>query len=705
MYTSIQQKNLHELGLKYLKQDLLSSDIESLREVLKFHEWKYYVENSPLISDFDYDILYKKLEAIETLNPDLIAADSPTQRVSSDLNQDFPSISHIVPMLSLENSYDAEDLRKFDEQVHKFGQVEIEELINYCIEPKFDGGSIALVYESDFFLRSATRGNGTEGEDISLNAKTLPSVPLKAEFSKYGIHRVEIRGEAVIPKKVFQEINDKRASEDLSLFANPRNTAAGGLRVKNPVETRDRGIEVFAFHLAHASDLKGNDMILKFPSHHEQITLLKSLGFKTTDPDQMNSMGIEVVIEKSLDWEKNREFFPYEIDGMVIKVSDYLLQQKCGATTHHPRWAIAYKFKAKQAITTLIGVEYQVGKIGSITPVAKVAPVFLAGVTISSISLHNEDFILSRDLRIGDHVLIERAGDVIPYIVKALTELRSGQEQAIVFPEFCPINSVDQVILTKEEGESAWRCTNCKCGAQDLQKIIFHVSKDAMDIDGFGKSYVERFYELAWIKDISDVYNLDYQAIAELEGFGERSAQNLYLAIEHAKSNSLSKLLHSLSIHHLGKKASKLLAENIQSIYDLQQWSIEDFIKIKDIGPVVAQNVSEYFSQQANIALIKRLEERGVNVLQTADDKPQELPADAALSGKTILFTGSLSQMTRDEARIKAESIGAKNLSSVSSNLDILVVGENAGSKLTKAQKMGTVQILTEQEFLDLTGH
>jgi DNA ligase (NAD+) len=387
---------------------------------------------------------------------------------------------------------------------------------------------------------------------------------------------------------------------------------------------------------------------------------------------------------------------------MVVKVNDYSLQEICGSTAHHPRWAIAFKFKAKQATSKLLAVEYQVGKIGSITPVAKIQPIALAGVTVSSISLHNEDFIKGKDIRLGDTVLVERAGDVIPYIVKSMEELRDGSETIIEFPEFCPVNTqATPVALVKEEGESAWRCPHCICGKQDLQRMIFHVSKDAMDIDGFGKSYVERFYEMGWLSDMADIYNLDYDKIAELEGFGIKSAEKLKTSINKARKNPIHKLLHSLSIHHLGKKASKLIAEQIHHVLDLRQWSREKFLDIKDIGPVVADNVIEYFSDDANIIMLQKMEGYGVNLTQTDEDKPLEVATDGIFSGKTILFTGTLTSMGRKQAEELAAKHGAKNISAVSSNLNILVVGEKAGSKLTKAKSIGTVEIMTEQEFVD----
>jgi DNA ligase (NAD+) len=444
-------------------------------------------------------------------------------------------------------------------------------------------------------------------------------------------------------------------------------------------------------------------MMPKLNSHFEAIDMLGSLGFKIPTIEKTQVIKMKEAITFIAGWEARREEYNYEIDGMVLKVDSFDLQNRCGTTSHHPRWAIAFKFKAKQATTKLINVEYQVGKIGSITPVAKLQPVSLAGVTISSVSLHNEEFIKARDLHIGDTVLVERAGDVIPYIVKAIEDERDGSEQVINFPTHCPINGTeDAPELIKIEGEAAWRCINCTCGAQDLQKMIFHVSKEAMDIDGFGSSYVERFYELGWLSDLSDIYNLDYDKIASLEGFGKKSAENLFKAIEKAKNNPISRLLHSLTIHHLGKRASKIIAEQIDHVLDLCDWDLEKYLALKDIGPVVAENMVAFFEKKESIALLKRMEELGVNLAQTDEDKPKVLNESGVLFGKTILFTGTLTNMGRKEAEQKAEALGAKNISAVSKNLDILVVGESAGSKLTKAQSIPTITIYTEAEFIYL---
>ncbi len=706
MYTSQEQKNNYELSKQMLKAVNVSPlDISTLRDLLKYHEWKYYVQNQPVISDFEYDQLYKKLEAIERSNPDLITLDSPTQRVASDLSEDFDPVEHTVPMLSLGNSYNADDLNDFDRQIKKLCNLDPDSKVEYCIEPKFDGGSIALVYEDDYLVRGATRGNGTKGEEMTPNAKAMPSIPLKAAFSKLGIFKAELRGEALIRKDIFDKVNLERQKIGKVLFANPRNAATGGLRTKDANETRRRGLEAFIFQLGYAVDSAGNDMLPKLKTHDKGIETLGDLGFKIPVVERKVVDSIQGAIDFCKEWEEKRDDYHYEIDGMVVKVNSLELQDKCGFTSHHPRWAIAYKFKAKQATTKMVNIEYQVGKIGSITPVAKLDPVHIAGVTVSSVSLHNEEFIVGKDLRIGDTVVVERAGDVIPYIVKSLEELRDGSEEPPKFPEFCPINTTeDQVPLIKVETEAAWRCPNCVCGAQNLQKIIFHVSKVAMDIDGFGKSNVERFFEEGWLQDISDVYNLDYDQIATLEGFGQRSVDKLETSINKAKENPISKLLHSLSIHHLGKKASKLIAQEVNHVLDLVDWTEEKFTDIKDIGPVVAKNVIEYFSNPVNTRMLERMESYGVNLTQTEDDKPLQIADDAPLAGKTILFTGSLQRMGRKEAQEKAAKHGAKNISAVSKNLDILVAGEKAGSKLKKAEALGTVQVMSEDAFLELIG-
>lgn len=695
MYSSEAQKRLFETTTYLLQNDEHQIDIEQLKDVLIFHEWKYYVQDNPVISDFEYDQLFQRLLEIEAKHPELITQDSPSQRVGQDITDTFNKVTHLTPMLSLANSYNVEDLQKFEEGLHRlFG----EESFEYTVEPKFDGGSLALVYEDDMLVRAATRGNGAMGEEMTANAKVIRTIPLKAAFSKYGIKQVELRGEAVIRKDRFEKINEERVSLGDEAFANPRNAATGGLRTKDPKETANRQIDLFVFQMSYAVDEAGNDMLPSFKTHAHTISILKELGFRVPKSSFNVYGSIQEVHAHCVQSEQNREAYPYELDGQVVKLNDFELQEKAGMTQHHPKWAIAFKFKAKQATSKLLHVEYQVGKIGSITPVAKIRPTPLAGVTVSSISLHNAAFIQSKDIRLGDQVLIERAGDVIPYIVKSLPDLRDGSEQPIVFPTHCPSCSS---LLIQAEDEAAWRCRNVACEAQVIQRLIHHVSKDAMNIDGFGKSYVERFYELGWLKDMGDIYQLDPAKIEQLEGFGSKSAEKLIKAIDQVKQNPLHRILNSLCIHHLGRKASKVIAAHIDHMLDLCTWSEEKYTDIKDIGPVLAREMMQYFGEPKHIEVLKKMEILGVDLSQKDADKPKVLGDDLPLSGKTILFTGSLTQLKRKEAQAMAERAGAKNISAVSGNLDILVVGEKAGSKLKKAEQIGTVSIWTEAEFLD----
>jgi DNA ligase (NAD+) len=702
--TNAQQRQLSDLTKRLLQQsnglafkEEATKEMQELQQVIEFHEWKYYVQNDPVISDFEYDTLYKRLQALETQFPELVTAWSPTKRVSPDLTEGFSTVAHLTPMLSLENSYNADDLNEFDEQIKKMGGLAADAEIEYCVEPKFDGGTIVLVYENDEILRGATRGNGTQGEEITNNAKAMRTIPLKAAFSNRNIHKVELRGEALIRKDIFEKVNEQRAKTGQSILANPRNAATGCFKVKDSSEVGRRGLEAFVYQLGYAVDKDGNDLLKTFTTHHESIELLGELGFKVPTSETKVCKNIDEVIAFCNHWQVIRDSYDYEIDGMVVKVNNLALQDKCGYTSHHPRWAIAFKFKAKQATSKLINVEYQVGKVGSITPVAKIEPVQLAGVMVSSISLHNEDFIKTKDLRLGDTVLVERAGDVIPYIVKAMDELRDGTEIPIAFPTNCP---ACETALIKIEKESAWRCPNEICEAKLLQRLIFHVSKDAMDVEGFGKSIVERFYDLGWLDSLADVYRLDYGKMALMEGFGTRSATKLKENIDKAKKNPIHRLLYSLCIHHFGRKVSKLVAAEIKHVLELKDWTLERYTQIKDVGPVVAENVIKFFADEKNIALLEELESLGVNLTQTDDDIPKAFSGDGVFAGKTILFTGTLLLMGRKEAQEKAEAAGAKNASSVSSNLNILVVGTDAGSKLKKAQQIGTVQILTEEEFV-----
>lgn len=702
-YSNSEQKQLQQESKAFLERSIPSTQkaaqdfVEELRSIIEYHEWRYYIKHDPVVSDYEYDRLFDKLEKAEATYPELVKPNSPTQRVSQDLSAEFPAVEHLSPMLSLSNSYNLGDLQDFDQRVRKLSA---QEQVAYCVEPKFDGGTVVLIYEKDTFSRAATRGDGVKGEEITANIRALRSVPLKAAFSQYGIHKVELRGEALIPKSTFQGVNQRRAEEGESIFANPRNAATGGLRMKDSSEVQKRGIEVFMFQISYAENEAGEEVLLELQGHDKSIDLLASLGFKVPIKGRKRCENIEEVAAFCETWEEKREDYDYEIDGMVAKVDDLRLQQSIGHTSHHPRWAIAFKFKAKQATTQLLDVEYQVGRTGAVTPVAKLQAVELAGVTISNASLHNADQIQEKDIRIGDTVLIERSGDVIPYIVKPLEDLRDGSEQPIAFPKNCP--SCDSPLI-RPEGEAVWRCNNVKCEAQTLGKLSHFVSRDAMDIEGLGESYIERFYEEGWLNNLPDIYRLDYEKIQQLEGFGKKSAENLQAAIKASKNQPIQRLLYGFGIRFIGKTVSKTLVQEVEQIQDFERWEVEDYIALHDIGPKVAQQMHDFFQHPENREIIRELEALGVNTQQLEADRPTKVEGEAPLKDKTVLFTGSLEQMTRTEAKKKVEKAGGKNVSSVSGKLSYLVVGAKPGSKLQKAQDAG-VEVLSETEFLELIG-
>ncbi|MFP5040556.1 NAD-dependent DNA ligase LigA [Parasediminibacterium sp. JCM 36343] len=706
MYNNTQILDLQEQTTNFLQQqadaETSASEINALKAVLRFHEYRYYVLDEPIIGDTEYDKLYQLLKEMEAANPSLITPDSPTQRVGSSLNKSFATVQHLVPMLSLENSYNADDLRDWDrkakEQSHLDG-------IEYCIEPKFDGASISLIYENDQLVRGTTRGNGIEGDDITTNIKQIRSIPLSAPFSTYGIQQIEIRGEIMMTKKAFAKYNEDLASQGLPPLANPRNAAAGSLRMKDPKEVAKRNLEVFLYHISYYI-LKGEkqeDLDTPHPtadkkelsSHSNSLQFLWDLGFRSPQKEKQVVKGIEEVIQHVHDFEQMRDKLPYEIDGMVIKVNDFALQDKLGMTTHHPRWAIAFKFKARQATTKLRGVEFHVGRTGAVTPVAKLDPVQVGGVTVSSISIHNEEYISEKDLQLGDTVIIERAGDVIPQIVKSLPELRDGNQTKIAFPTTCPVCKSN---LFKEEGEAVWRCINIECEAQVVERIIHFVSKDAMDIKSFGDANVRKFYELGLLKDIPGIYTLDMEAIGQLEGFGKKSKDNLVAAIEASKTQPLNRLIYGLGIRFVGENTSKVMANAVQHLLDFANKTEEDLQQLDDIGVKVADSIHHFFSNEQNIAMLRQLEGLGLQLFNTK----KETVASGGLQGQTFLFTGTLNKLKRNDAEALAEAQGGKIVSGVSSKLNYLVVGEDAGSKLEKAKKINTIKIISEDEFLAL---
>lgn len=678
-------------------------ETEDLREVLRFHEYRYYVLNNPLISDSEYDLLFKKLETAEANHRDWITSDSPTQRVGAVLNSQFSTVPHLVPMLSLENSYNTDDLADWDRKAREAGKATS---IIYSVEPKYDGASISVIYENDLLVRSATRGDGVQGDDITTNSRQIRNLPLRAPFSKYGIQTIEIRGEVVMTKKSFEAFNSKLMENGQPPLANPRNAAAGTLRMKDPAEVGKRKLEAFLYHVSYINQIpnihpepSGPNPKRSIPETHSgMLQMLWDCGFRSPVQEMKICHGISEVAACCHAFEEKRDELPYEIDGMVIKVDDLALQDKLGMTTHHPRWAMAYKFKARQGTSKLRAVEFQVGRTGAITPVAKIDPVGIGGVTVSSISIHNQEYIREKDLLIGDTVLIERAGDVIPQIVRSLPEMRTGHEQAIVFPTACP---VCQSPLFKEPDEAVWRCTNAECPAQVVERMIHFVSKDAMDIRSFGEQQVRKFYELGLLHDIPGIYRLDFEKISTLEGFGKKSIENLQQAIASSKGQPLHRIIYGLGIRHVGETTAKALAQLINHILDLKALTVDQLMQLEDIGPKVANSIYNFFQNVKNIEMLAELEKLGIT-LQKQEDTGN---LDGALSGKTFLFTGTLPTLKRNDAESIVEKAGGKILSGVSSKLNYLIVGDEAGSKLEKAKKIPTIRILTEQEFLNLLAY
>jgi DNA ligase (NAD+) len=665
--------------------------VDQLRNTIRFHEYRYYVMNDPLISDFEYDTLYKFLQNIEHTFPLLIIPDSPTQRVGSSLTKDLPKVSHLTPMLSLDNSYNADDLIDFDRRVRELSGMET---VHYFVEPKFDGAGVSLVYNNDRLSRGATRGDGITGEDITPNIRRIRSVPLFARFSDYGISTIELRGEALISRDKFKELNEKRLQLGESILANPRNAVSGAMRLQEQSESADRGIEIFIYEISLATSADGKDILFDFHHHRiETVKQLHELGFKTSFTNCGMFENIQDVINYCNEWENRRNSFPFEIDGLVIKINETKLQDVLGRTAHHPRWAIAYKFKAKQATSILRNVEFQVGRTGIITPVAKLDPVELAGVSVSSVSLFNEDFIRSKDIRLGDLVLVERAGDVIPYIVKPVVENREGTETEIKYPETCPSCAG---VLVRSGEEAAIRCINIDCHAQIVERISHFVSKDAMNIDGMGYAIVQKFYQLGIIKHLTDIYKLDIEQIRKLEGWGDKSAENLRASIEESKNRGMEKLIFALGIRHVGQNTAKTLAQSVNNIFDIVSLSTEALLLLKDVGEKVAASVYEFFHNEKNMHLLMELKELGLNTLNTRNEK------DLPLTGCNIVITGSLTSYSRSEAKAILEKRGANVLESVSNKIHYLVVGAEPGSKLEKANKIGTIKILKEEEFLNL---
>lgn len=706
MYSPERTKELQASTVQFIKnkEQLSAGDVELLRDVLRFHEYRYYVLDEPLVSDFEYDQLFKALEKIEAASPELISPTSPTQRVAKGLTKDFPTVTHLVPMLSLQNSYDADDLNDWDRKCREASGLPA---VQYCVEPKYDGASISVIYENNVLVRAATRGNGVQGDEITTNIRQIRSVPLTALFSDYGIAQIEIRGEVLMNKNSFTKYNEQLAAQHLAPFANPRNAASGSLRMKDPQEVKRRNLEAFFYHVSYytttdglrmsvdgnikAEDLVPDQLHPALTTHAGTLQMLWDLGFRSPIRERHILDSIEGVIAYCPVAEAGRDNMLYEVDGMVIKVNDIQLQEKLGMTSHHPRWAAAYKFQARQATSKLLKVEFNVGRTGAVTPVAKIEPVSVSGVTVSSVSLFNEDVVKEKGILIGDTVLVERAGDVIPYIVKPLTELRTGEEQEILFPRQCPACSDD---LTKPENEAVWRCVNVNCRAQVLERMIHFVSKDAMDIRSLGEANIRKFFELGFLANIPSIYSLPFDQIGEMEGFGPKSVSNLRSAIEQSKQQPLYRLIFALGIRYVGETTAKTLASAVDHLLKFRTYSLEQLQMLEDVGVKVANSIYLFFSNDDNLRVLEQLEQLGLNFSNT------DARAAGDLQNTTFMFTGSLPTLKRSEAEAMVEEKGGSILGSVSSKLNFLVVGEDAGSKFEKAKRIQSIRIINEEEFL-----
>ncbi len=664
-------------------KDAIREAIDDLRQEIRYHGRKYYVEDSPEISDYEYDQLMKELEALESRYPDLITPDSPTQRVGGEPAEEFATVEHRVAMLSLDNTYSPEELPEFDERVRKLlpGQE-----IEYVAELKLDGLGVALIYEDGRFVRGATRGDGQRGEDVTGNLKTIRSIPLVLEGIGTRLPVLEVRGEVYMRKSAFQELNRQREDDGEMPFANPRNAAAGSVRLLDPRITSSRPLDIFTYMLSYSEGVS-------FPSHWESLQALKVMGFKV-NPYARKFSTIEEVVDYCNLWTERRDDVDYEIDGVVVKVNSIAQQVELGATTKSPRWAISYKFPARQATSKIEDIIVQVGRTGALTPVAVLTPTPLSGTVISRATLHNEDEIRRKDIRIGDTVLIERAGDVIPAVVMVIEEKRTGQEKEFEMPEKCPVCDSD---VFRPEGEAVTRCMNTTCPAQIKEHLHHFASRNAMDIEGLGPSIIDQLVDKGLVQNVSDLYSLKADDLSALERMGDKSAENLITALGNSKANGLARLVFALGIRHVGVRAAEILAEQYSSMDALAKAEVEELEQIDEIGPKIAESVAQFFQQEENLSIIGKLREAGMRMSEERVRAGEELP----LQGKTFVLTGTLQNMARNEASEAIKKAGGKVASSVSKNTDYVVVGESPGSKYDRAQKLG-ITILNEEELMRL---
>ena len=652
-----------------------------LHSLLNQYGYEYYVLDEPSVPDSVYDELYKELVAIEQAFPELQTEESPTQRVGGQVLDAFQKVEHNTPMLSLGNAFNEQDLRDFDRRVKQgLGT----DSYSYICELKIDGLAVSLRFEDGLFVKGATRGNGTIGEDITANLRTIRSIPLRLNKP----YTMEVRGEAYMPKKSFVALNEKKEEDGEEPFANPRNAAAGSLRQLDPRIAASRNLDIFLYGIGDTGETG-------VTSHSEGLDLLQTLGLKT-NPHRKRCQTIEDVLEYISEWTEKRPSLDYDIDGIVVKVDSLSHQDELGMTAKSPRWAIAYKFPAEEVVTVLKGIELTVGRTGVITPTALLEPVRVAGTTVQRASLHNEDLIREKDIRIGDHVVVKKAGDIIPEVVKVQLDQRTGKEEEFHMPTHCPECDSELVRL---EGEVALRCINPKCPAQIKEGLIHFVSRNAMNIDGLGEKVIIQLFDANLIKDVADLYQLTYEQLIGLERMGDKSVKKLLAAIEASKDNSLERLLFGLGIRHVGAKAARVLAEEYNEMDKLMAANAADLVAINEIGEKMADAIVTYFSQEECIQLINELKACGVNMSYKGKRKAEAVESDSYFAGKTIVLTGKMEEYGRTEAKELIEALGGNVTGSVSKKTDLVIAGEDAGSKLKKAQDLG-LEIWNEAQLL-----
>lgn len=657
----------------------IENKINELIEQINYHAEKYYNQDSPEISDYEYDQLMNELIKLEDENPQYKRVDSPTSRVGGKALDKFDQIVHKIPMLSLSNAYSAQDLKDFDRRVSDMVNGNVE----YVVEFKIDGLSVGITYNNGVFEKGATRGNGVVGEDISQNLMTVKSVPLNINDK----NEVVVRGEVYISKDNFKKVNEQQEEQGLQLFANPRNLAAGSLRQLDPKLTAKRPLDIFVFNLEHIDNVE-------FKSHSESLEYLKDLGF-TVSPNYKVCSNIQEVIDYIEYWTENRDSLDFEIDGMVIKVNNLEQRESMGYTAKSPRWAIAYKFPAEKKKTKIIDIIVEVGRTGTITPTAVLEPVRLAGTSVSRATLHNEDYIKEKDIKINDTVLVQKAGDIIPQVLEVIKEERTGEEIPFSMPNRCPVCDEPTVRI---EGEAAVKCINMSCPAQIRRGIIHFVSRDAMNIDGLGESIITLLLNEKIIEDVADLYKVRKEDVVGLERMGEKSATNLVNSINKSKENDLWRLINGLGIKFVGVKGAKILASNFDNIDKMMEATVDELTNLEEFGETMANSVVEFFKEEKNIKVINKLKEFGVNTKSIVNEDNN---IAKVFEGMKIVLTGTLPTLKRNDAKEMIESRGGKATSSVSKSTTFVLAGEEAGSKLTKANDLG-IKVIDEPMFIEL---